>query len=254
MSWLNVFVLSVLQGLAEFLPVSSSGHLFLLQKLMNLNEGMLFFDVMLHFASGVAILILLRREVLLMFSDYKLFLKVVVATLPVVVVGLLAKDYVENWSGYIVLIGFGLLLTAFYNFMIDYFGGKTQMQKMSFWQSWWIGVLQIIAILPGVSRSGSTIVAGRVVGLEKSQALKFSFLLALPAIFGASSLELIGAIKDQNIGVVDIWQVVFGMVVCFVVSYLTIKWMLSKIKQISFKYFGYYCLALGLVVIVLSFY
>lgn len=252
MNWLEVIVLSVLQGVAEFLPISSSGHLFLLQRLFGLSEGMLFFDVMLHFASGLAIVIILRKEVWELFQNKKLFLNVVIATVPVVIIGLLVKDFVEVMDKYLFVIGIGLILTSIYNFLIDKLGGKKSYLEMPYLSAFKIGLLQIIAILPGVSRSGSTIVGGSLVGLSRTSALKFSFLMALPAIFGASGLELFGAIKDHELGGVGLWQLVLGVVVCFVVSYLTIKWFLKAIKNVSFKYFALYTLLLGLVVIFLT--
>jgi undecaprenyl-diphosphatase len=252
MNWLEVIVLSILQGVAEFLPISSSGHLFLLQRLMGLSEGMLFFDVMLHFASGLAILIILRKEVIEIFQNKKLFLNILLATIPVVIVGLLIKDFVDSMDKYLIIVGFGLILTAGYNFFMDRLKGKLNYQEIPYISALKVGLLQIVAILPGVSRSGSTIVGGSLVGLDRESALKFSFLMALPAIFGASGLELFGAIKDNDLGNVGLWQTIFGVLICFIVSWLTISWLLTKIKKISFKYFAYYTFVLGLIVIYLN--
>ncbi len=252
MSWIAVVLLSILQGVTEFLPVSSSGHLFILGKILNVPGDMLFFNVMLHFASGLAILIVLRKEVLEMFRSKKIFLLVLVSTIPVVIVGLLVKDYVDLLDKYFFVIGIGLLLTSLFNYLIDKFENKENYKKMNWQNALVIGLFQILALVPGVSRSGSTIVGASYVKLEKESALRYSFLLALPAIFGASTLEIFDVIKTGDMGGVNMTQVLVGVVICFIVSFYTIKWFLHKIKKMSFAYFSVYTLILGLVIIYLS--
>ena len=252
MSWIAVVLLSILQGVTEFLPVSSSGHLFILGKILNVPSDMLFFNVMLHFASALAILIVLRKEVWEIFRSKKIFVLVLVSTVPVVIVGLLVKDYVELLDKYFFLIGVGLLLTSFFNYLVDKFENKDKYKKMNWQNALLIGLFQVLALMPGVSRSGSTIVGGSYAKLEKKSALKYSFLLALPAIFGASVLEIFDVIRSGDIGGANMIQVLVGVLICFVVSFYTIKWFLHVIKKVSFRYFSIYTLILGLVVIYLS--
>lgn len=252
MNWMTVIILAVLQGVSEFLPISSSGHLFLVQNVLGLNSDMLFFDVMLHFASGLAILVLLYRQVWEIFTNKKIFINIFISSLPVVIVGLLIKDWIGSIDKYLIVIGIGLLLTALFNFLVDKFTSEVKYKDLTCFSALKVGLLQVVALVPGVSRSGTTIIGGRMAGLSKESALKYSFLLALPAVFGASALELMGVIKDGSGMGVGLGQLILGMIVCFVVSFYTIKWFLHLVKKISFKYFAIYTFILGLLVIFLT--
>ena len=253
MSWLQVAILSIVQGLGEFLPISSSGHLFLLEKIFDIQGDLLLFNVVVHFGSLVAVVIVMWKDIVKFFYNYKILLKLVIATLPAVVVGLLIKDYIDIYSDSYILIGIGFLVTAVVVYQIGKTKGDGEYKNMTNLQSLYIGFMQVFALLPGISRSGSTIFGGSLVKLKKEEALKFAFIMSIPVILGATILELkdLGAMSELSI---PGEKILAGFVVSFIVSYLVIKWFLEKIKTINLVYFSGYTLLLGLLSISLYFF
>ena len=240
MNYLQVIFLGVLQGLTEFLPVSSSGHLVIAQSLMSgFDQPGVLFDVVLHLATAVAIVIYFRERLLnLGLREAGLL---VAGSVPVLIVGLTARSSVESLFSSVTVVGLALILTAGLNFMTDRATGRRQM--MGWVDAVFVGVFQAMAIVPGLSRSGSTIFAGTVMGVDRKKAAEFSFLLSVPAIVGASLLEVIshGFQGGSGVGIY-----IVGFFVSLFASVIGIGLMMRVLTERRFKYFAGYCLVVGL--------
>lgn len=250
MSWFHVIILSIVQGVTEFLPVSSSGHLFLIENILRVQGDMLFFNVILHFASVIAVMVVLWRDVVRLFSSWKLFVLLVLASLPAVVVGFLVKDYFDAISSSYFWIAVGLWFTSLFVYLIDSLKGKNDLEELSYSQILLVGFMQALALVPGVSRSGSTILGGRVAGLSKKVAVKLAFLMSLPVIGGATILETSELLwRDGAVYGYDWPKFVVGFVVCLLVSMVVVKWFIDGISKINLRYFSIYTFVLGLAVL-----
>ena len=255
--WFGI-IQGIVQGLTEFLPVSSSGHLAFLQNEFGINgeSGDLFFNVLLHLGTLVSVVIYYRKDIwdiLRNLTRRRIVPLIIVATLPLFV-AVLVKDYVEVLYGSTLLIGIMWIVTGIMLIAGDAYTPREKSKdeaNMKWSDAVVIGVVQAIAILPGLSRSGSTITAGTVRGLERKLAVRFSFLMSIPAILGANILE----IKDAAEAGIDSAQIpvyIAGLIAAAVSGYLAIRlidWIAEKAK---FKYFGVYCLVIGVTAIVLS--
>ena len=272
MTLLFAAILGLVQGLAEFLPISSSGHLAVLQNLFGMQEVDLLFDVLLHFATLVAICITYRqdiadmiREALEFVSDLRhpkpkgeepksalrLVLMILLATLPLVLV-LPFKDYLDRLNNSSYFIGVAFLVTGAVLLLSDRMqnGRKTE-KSMTVLDALKIGLVQAIATIPGLSRSGSTITAGMATGLNRNFAVKFSFLISLPAVLGATVLELIDASSD-GVDASLLPAYLLGMVIAGVVGYFSIKIVKLLTQKGKFGSFCYYCFFVGILTIVLT--
>lgn len=240
MNYLQVIFLGVLQGLTEFLPVSSSGHLVIAQSLISgFDQPGVLFDVVLHFATAVAIVIYFRERLLSL--DLKEVGLLVVGSVPVLIVGLTVRSFVESLFDSVMVVGFALLLTAGLNFLTDRATGRRQV--VGWIDAVFVGIFQAMAVVPGLSRSGSTIFAGTAMGVERKKAAEFSFLLSVPAIVGASLLEVISyGLKDG--GGLGIYVV--GFFASLAASIIGIGLVMRVLTERRFKYFAGYCLVVGL--------
>jgi len=259
---LNLLLLAVIQGLTEFLPVSSSGHLVLAQHLLGTREGDIFFDVVLHLGTLGSVLVVYRREVLrLLRCDrpaLQYVLALVVGTLPAVVVGLLAKDVVEEIFHSPVFAAWGLLFTSLVLFSTRR-AGTDEVRLVPDWEprpvpllrALAVGCAQALAILPGISRSGSTIAASLWLGIGRAEAARFSFLLSVPAILGALVLQLIGGAASASVGLREWLMVGAAATVAFGTGLLAIRWTALAVVQAHFWRFSLYCLVVGIVALVL---
>ncbi|MGB9637627.1 MAG: undecaprenyl-diphosphate phosphatase [Microgenomates group bacterium] len=239
MNILNSLFLGAVQGLTEFLPVSSSAHLVILQKLIpSFSQPGVLFDTVLHLGTLFAVLFYFRKELFAISFSYLKY--IIIGTIPAVLVGFLFSDFLESLFSNIKLVGLALFLTAIFNFLSDKMSdvrGSLNLKK-----SFLIGVFQALAITPGISRSGSTIFGGILTGVKKEDAAKFSFLLSVPAIIGALSLQVYkyGANLEANYSFYF-----FGFLSSFVFGFLSIKLVFRFLLSSRFKIFGYYCLILG---------
>lgn len=272
----EAIILGIVQGIAEFLPISSSGHLAILQNLFNMSDiegGHMFFDVLLHFGTLIAICFMywsdikaMVVELLVLLSGSKtvtadgrprqypaarMFFLIVAATLPLVLI-LPINDYIGELSESTVFVGIALILTGFMLLVSDKMtpGAKTE-KNMRFSDALIIGLCQCVATLPGLSRSGTTITAGIATGQNRSYAVKFSLLMSIPAVLGATLLELIKAIKT-GIDASLIPAYLFGMVAAMVSGVLAIGLLKMIAKSKRFGGFAYYCWIVGALTIILS--
>ena len=251
---LDVLLLAVVQGLTEFLPVSSSGHLVLLQHLLGSSEGDLFLDVVLHTGTLGSVLIVYRREVLRLLRldrpALAYLLALAVGTLPAVVVGLLLKDAVEAAFASPVYAAVGLLLTGVVLFSTraaragEDLPAPWQPRAVPLGKALLVGCAQALAICPGISRSGSTIAASLWLRLGRAEAARFSFLLSVPAIGGALVLHLLDGELSTRTSPVGL---VLGAVVALAVGLLAIRWTALAVVQRHFWKFAFYVVPLGLV-------
>ncbi len=255
-SFIDMIILAVVQGLTEFLPVSSSGHLVLLQHMLGAREGDVFFDVVLHVGTLGSVLVVYRAEVRRLLrldaAARSYVFALAVGTLPAVVVGLAAKDAIEGIFGRPVFAAGGLLLTAVVLFSTRA-AYRPSVEGPAAWEphaprSWRalvVGTAQALAILPGVSRSGATIAASLWLGIERAEAARFSFLLSVPAIAGALVLQLAdGAVVDRLDGGAAA-SLAVAAAAAFGVGLLAIRWTALAVVRAHFWKFSFYCLGVG---------
>lgn len=273
MEYLSAAFMGLLQGVTEFLPVSSSGHLSLFQNFFNGTAPDALFNVLLHFATLLAVFVYYWRDIVDMIAEFfrgvaalvsrkggnepapparRLVLMVILATLPLVVV-LPFKDKVEALGASTLFIGCALLVTGLLLFASDRLKpGRKNERTMTVVDALLIGCAQALAVVPGLSRSGTTISAGTARGLDRTFAVRFSFLMSLPAVLGATLLEVIDAAK-AGVDAALIPQYILGMAVAAVCGYFAIRLVNLLAKKGRFGAFAYYCWAVGLVTIIATF-
>jgi undecaprenyl-diphosphatase len=258
MTIIESIVLGVIQGLTEFLPVSSSGHLELAKVILgdtSVPEESLTFTVVLHFATALSTLVVFRKEVLEIFKglfqfkwndESKFSVKIIISMIPAVIVGLLFEEQLESFfGGKIFLVGCMLLLTAVLLLLAD--KAKNTNKKVSFSNAVIIGVSQAIAMLPGISRSGATISTSVLLGIDRTKAARFSFLMVVPLIFGKIGKDLLsGDLSFQSSEIVTISA---GFIAAFVAGLLACNWMISLVKKSKLSYFSLYCAIVGIIAI-----
>ena len=240
---MNIFqsaLLGIIQGLTEFLPISSSGHLVLVQSLIpNFSQEGILFDTFLHFGTILAILVFYFDKIRkLAFEQIRIL---IIATIPAVIVGFLLKDQIDTIFQNTFLVGVALIVTGLMNLRTD--KHKEMTDTVGTKNGIIIGLFQAFAILPGISRSGSTIFGGTLMGIKKEKAAEFSFLLSIPAVLGANLLEIIKSGEDF----VLLPEYIVGIICSFVFGLICIKVLLNMLSTNKFKYFGYYCILIGVV-------
>ncbi len=267
MSYIEAIILGLVQGLGEFLPISSSGHLALLQNFFGIDaEQILFFSVMLHLGTLVSVFIVYWKDICELVVELfvtirdvftgrglhlqekpvrKLGVMIIVATIPTAVIGLCFNDLFESFYGSFIAIGIGFLFTGFIMFLAERIGKHSkEIGEMGYGTAVAVGVMQGIAICPGVSRSGSTLVGGLSTGLKREFAVRFAFLISIPSILGSVVLELPDAI-EAGIDPAVIGPIFAGMVVAAISGYAAIKGMIKLVSNGKLSYFSYYVWALG---------
>jgi undecaprenyl-diphosphatase len=269
MTVLEALILGIIQGLTEFLPVSSSGHLFLGQVLLDVkgNDGFLF-TIVVHFATSLSTIVVFRKDITQILTDLLKFkwnagthfsMLVLISMIPAVIVGLNLEDAIdsitsgENQSSGLIVVGFCLLVTA----GLLYFSHKRSQGKseVGVKHAFIVGVAQAIATLPGISRSGATIATGLISGLSRENASRFSFLMVIPVIFGVMAKKTLDVVKgDEVIGDASFLPLIVGFFAAFVSGWFACKWMISIVKKAKLSYFAVYCLAVGLVSIGAAFF
>ncbi|MDR0430192.1 MAG: undecaprenyl-diphosphate phosphatase [Tannerellaceae bacterium] len=263
MSWIEALVLGIVQGLTEFLPVSSSGHLIIGSALFGLSgEENLTFAVVVHAGTVLSTIVILWSEVSTLFKGFfsfkwneetKMVCKILLSMIPVAIVGFFFKDYVEALFGNgLLLVGCMLLVTAAL-LAFSYYAKPRQKNEISFKNAFVIGLSQACAVLPGLSRSGTTIATGLLLGNKKEQVAKFSFLMVIIPILGEAFLDLLkGGFLPVESGLSTL-ALITGFLAAFISGAIACKWMINLVKRGKLVYFAYYCVVVGLLTIVLSF-
>ena len=242
----EVFVLSVVQGISEFLPVSSSAHLFLISEIYQFNSQSLSLDVGLHLGSLLAIILYFKSELFNIFNDRKLLLLIVFGSLPLIIIGLIVfKTGIINFLRNIEIIAWVSLIFAFVLFWADKIETKKKIEtNLNIKNILIIGVFQILALIPGVSRSGIVITIGRFLKFNRVDSTKISFYLSIPAIAGASFLSLNEiASQKTEFNILILLSIIFS----FIFSFLTIKYFLIYVKNFSLNIFVVYRILLSLI-------
>lgn len=258
MDVLEAIILGIIQGLTEFLPVSSSGHLELAKAILgdtSVPEESLTFTVVLHFATALSTLVIFRKEVAEIFkglfqfkwnNELKFSLKIIISMIPAVIVGLLFEEQLESFfGGKILLVGIMLLVTAVLLLLAD--KAKNTNKEVSFWDSVIIGISQAIAMLPGISRSGATISTSVLLGIDRTRAARFSFLMVVPLIFGKIGKDVLSG--DLNFQSSEMLPISAGFMAAFLAGLLACKWMIAIVKKSKLSYFSIYCAIVGFIAI-----
>ncbi|KMM33217.1 UDP-diphosphatase [Parabacteroides goldsteinii] len=260
MSWLEALVLGIVQGLTEYLPVSSSGHLAIGSALFGIEgEENLAFTIVVHVATVFSTLVILWKEIEWIFrglfkfqmnSETRYAINILISMIPIGIVGVFFKDTVESIFGSgLLIVGCMLLVTAAL-LAFSYYAKPRQKESISMKDAFIIGLSQACAVLPGLSRSGTTIATGLLLGNNKAKLAQFSFLMVIPPILGEALLDILKLVKGEDIaGDIPTLSLVVGFVAAFLSGCLACKWMINIVKKGKLIYFAIYCAIAGLVTI-----
>ena len=263
MEWFEALILGLIQGLTEYLPVSSSGHLAIGSALFGIEgEENLAFTIVVHIATVFSTLVVLWGEIAWIFKglfkgrmndETRYVINIVVSMIPVGIVGVFFKDEVEAIFGSgLLIVGCCLLLTALL-LAFSYYYKPKQKAAISMRDAFIIGLAQACAVLPGLSRSGSTIATGLLLGNDKSKLAQFSFLMVMPPILGQALLDGVALAQGENIaGDIPLSSLLIGFIAAFVSGCLACKWMINIVKRGKLIYFAIYCAIVGLATLILG--
>lgn len=264
MDWFQALLLGIIQGFTEYLPVSSSGHLTIASHLLGINaDENLTFTVAVHVATVLSTLVILWKEIAWIFKGLFKFkwndetrytLNIVISMIPVGIVGVFFKDDVENIFGSgLAIVGAMLLVTALL-LTFSYYAKPKQKKSISMKDAFIIGVAQACAVMPGLSRSGSTIATGLLLGNDKAKLAQFSFIMVIPPILGEALLDVIKAMKqgaEAAVGDISLGALAVGFIAAFITGCIACKWMVNLIKKGKLIYFAIYCAIVGILTIIL---
>ena len=263
MEIIDAIILGIIQGLTEFLPVSSSGHLELGKAILgdhSVPQESLLFTVVLHFATALSTMVIFRKDIVSLIigalkfkwnEDLQFMAKIAVSMIPAVAIGFFFEEHLEAlFSGNIFLVGSMLIITAILLFLAD--KAKNTNKKVSFVNAFVIGISQAIAMLPGISRSGATISTSVLLGNDKTKAARFSFLMVVPLIFGKIAKDVLSGDLTYDSG--NFTALSIGFIAAFVAGLFACSWMISLVRQSKLTYFAVYCAIVGLVAIVYTFF
>lgn len=263
MDWIEALILGLLQGLTEYLPVSSSGHLAIGSYIFGIEgEENLAFTVMVHVATVLSTLVVLWKEIdwivkgvfkFRLNDETRYMFNIIVSMIPVGIVGVFFKDTVEKIFGSgLVIVGCMLLVTALL-LVFSYYARPRQRERITLRDAFIIGLAQACAVMPGLSRSGSTIATGLLLGNKKETLAQFSFLMVIPPILGEALLDVIKGLKgEEAFGNIDVLPLAVGFVAAFVSGCLACKWMIDVVKKGKLVWFGVYCAVAGAVTLLCS--
>jgi undecaprenyl-diphosphatase len=273
LNWFQAFILGIIQGLTEYLPVSSSGHLTIASNLFGIDDGskILTLNIAVHIATVLSTVVILWKEIVWIFSDLfkwkwnegsKYVVNILISMIPIGIVGLLFKDKVEEVFGSgLLVVGICLLVTAAL-LAFSYWAKPRQRENISPLHAFIIGIAQAVAVLPGLSRSGSTIATGLILGNKKERLAQFSFLMVIPPILGEALLDAKKLISGETAtAVADAAQsgattigtipLIIGFLAAFIVGCIACKWMINIVKKGKLIWFAVYCAIVGLATIII---
>lgn len=245
----QAIIMAIVEGITEFLPVSSTGHMIITQKLLGIEPDSFvkLFTVNIQFGAILSVIILYWKR---FFQTFDFYLKLFTAFLPAAILGFLLSGYIDQMLESVLVVAVSLVLGGVFLLFIDsWFNKPSENQKISFMKALMIGFFQVIAMIPGVSRSAATIIGGLTQKLSRKNATEFSFFLAVPTMFAASAYEMIKSYKSiqpQHINVL-----IIGNLVAFLVAMLAIKGFITFLTKHGFKVFGYYRIIVGAIILIL---
>lgn len=261
MSWIEALILGLVQGLSEFLPVSSSGHLIIAKELLGVEvrpDTETTFEVLVHCATVLSTIVVFRKYIISLIgglfkfklnaeTDY--IIKICISTIPVLIVGLFFKDFVKDLFGEgLPLVGSMLILTGIL-LTISQFVKFKERADVSYWSAFVIGLSQAIAVLPGLSRSGTTIATGLLCGVKKEAVAQFSFLMVLVPILGETFLSVIGGDFNPAVSGIPMLSMIVGFLAAFISGMFACKIMIALVKRSKLIYFAIYCFIMGTIVL-----
>lgn len=274
MDSIQALLMGLLQGLTEYLPVSSSGHLAIVSELLGVDgESNLVFTITVHVATVLSTLVILGGEIVKIIKgtfsplnvtgiglnrlndDQRYVLNIIISMIPIGIVGVFFKDKVEEIFGSgLTIVGICLLITAAL-LTFSYLARPRQKEKISLLDAFIIGVSQALAVLPGLSRSGTTIATGLMLGNKKSSMAQFSFLMVIPPILGEALLDVMKVVKGEDLGGdIGMMPLIVGFIAAFLSGCVACKWMIGIVKKGKLIYFAYYCALVGVAILVYSFF
>ena len=256
---LQYFLIGIIQGFTEFLPISSSGHLVLFAQLTNWEDQGLFTDIAVHFGTLFAVIIYLRKDIYYFFTNifqFKIFedqiiFKIILATLPAIILGYFIYDYVSLYFRSIQLIALSSIVFA----IILFFADRVKMEskgwnRVTYIEALIVGLFQVLAFIPGASRAGVTITGARLLGYDRVNAARFSMILSIPIILASITLSLINILNEEYIAV-NLYQSFFASLVAFITALLSIIFLMRFIKKANFNIFIIYRVVLGIILLVI---
>ena len=267
MKLLKYIILAIIQGLTEPLPISSSGHMFLFKKLFNTNMfNDLNFEIVCNFGSFIAIFIIFRKDIFKLINDFFCFIfskknrekakkgfwyciYIVISTIPVIITGLLLKDYIENKLNQIYFLGFAFLITALALFFVRNIKGNKDDFDITLKDAIIIGLFEAITIIPGISRSGTVLVACFLCKLNKDAALKYTFILYFPVSIGAMILGISDLIAAPNLNEL-LLPYSIGLIIAGIITYFSYEWLSNWVKKGKLTYFSIYCICLAIFIFI----
>ncbi|GAB2567042.1 undecaprenyl-diphosphate phosphatase [Gracilibacillus alcaliphilus] len=261
---IQYFILGLVQGVTEPIPISSSGHLIIIRELFDIEARGLSFEIFVNFASLLAVMLIYRKDIVRLIvgtwnfivkhdksakDDFMFVVYLVIATIPVGIIGVLFGDVLGEALSSTSVVGITLLITAAALWIIRNLRGRKQDGDLSVKDAIIVGLGQSIAVTPGISRSGATIVASMLVGMKQDTALRFSFLLYIPVSLGTGILEIPEIIADPNMD--QLWApYAIAFITSFIASYYALKWFMNIMRHGKLEYFAYYCVVIGLLVLI----
>jgi undecaprenyl-diphosphatase len=249
MDWIETIIISIVEGITEFLPVSSTGHMIITEKILGIqsDEFVKIFIVNIQFGAILSVIVLYwKRFIKSLVLYYKLF----VAFIPAAIAGLIFGNYIDRLLDNVIIVAIALIAGGIILIFVDnWFKNPSKNQEITYFKALIIGLFQIIAMIPGVSRSAATIIGGLTQKLNRKNAAEFSFFLAVPTMFAASAYKLYkshGSVTADNINIL-----VAGNIIAFIVAMIAIKSFVTYLTNHGFKVFGYYRIAVGLIILIL---
>lgn len=263
--WLLIkyLILGLFQGFTEPIPISSSGHLVILRELFSIEIEGLSFEILVNFGSLIAVLVIYWKDIVRLIknclnymvtknsntkSDFQFVLYLIIATIPTGIIGLLFEDYISDKLSTVAVVGVTLLITGFALWIIRNLRGRKTDGDLKVKDAIIVGLAQAVALIPGISRSGATIVAAMLVGMKVETALRFSFLLYIPVSLGITVMSIGDILGDDNINALAI-PYVLAFAASIIATYFSLKWFINIMARGNLKYFAFYCFIVGILVI-----
>jgi len=248
MNWIDALILAIVEGITEFLPVSSTGHMIIASALLGINEESFvkIFEVNIQFGAILSVVVLYWKR---FFQSLDFYFKLGVAFIPAAVLGFLLNDYIDAMLESVTVVAVSLLIGGIFLLFVDKIFNQGEPKEITYKNGFLIGLFQCLAMIPGVSRSAASIIGGMALKYDRKTAAEFSFFLAVPTMFAAASYKLLKGYKEISMD--DVGILVFGNVVAFLVALAAIKFFISFLTKYGFKVFGWYRIVLGAGILIL---
>ena len=248
MNWIEALILAIVEGITEFLPVSSTGHMIIASALLGINEESFvkIFEVNIQFGAILSVVVLYWKR---FFQSLDFYFKLGVAFIPAAVLGFLLNDYIDAMLESVTVVAVSLLVGGVFLLFVDKIFNQGEPKEITYKNGFIIGLFQCLAMIPGVSRSAASIIGGMALKYDRKTAAEFSFFLAVPTMFAAASYKLLKGYKDISMD--DVGILIFGNVVAFLVALAAIKFFISFLTKYGFKVFGWYRILLGAGILIL---